>query len=254
MTEESAYESGVQTMLLKKFIPQFSRWLSCAILPSSCVLCGGFASETQNLCSLCVNDLPTYPYHCRRCARRLANHLDQICGHCLKTKPPFERTFPLFSYNPPIIQMIIQLKFKESFFCAKAFAELFLQKICNDWYKNTPLPDLIIPVPLHPKRLRARGFNQALEIAKPIGRRLGISIDCHGSLRIKNTVPQMGLSALERKQNLRAAFEIRKDYADLAIAIVDDVITTGETISEFCKALRQKSRVKSIDVWCCARR
>lgn len=111
----------------------------------------------------------------------------------------------------------------------------------------------MIPVPLHPRRLRERGFNQALEIARPIRKILGIPIDIASVARSKYTRAQSGLSALERKGNVMDAFVSYEDYTGLSIAVIDDVITTGHTISEFCQLLKQH-QASSIHVWCCARR
>ena len=118
-------------------------------------------------------------------------------------------------------------------------------------YASRELPELIIPIPLHRKRLRQRGFNQAVELARPIAKQLGLSIDRTLCKRIKNTPAQITLEAKQRQQNMRNAFQIKPPNLDY-IAIIDDVMTTTSTVNELCKCLR-KQGVKKIDVWVIAR-
>lgn len=169
--------------------------------------------------------------------------------------PAFDRTFVLFPYDPPIPQFIFALKFHHQLYYANTFGQLFLSRISKVWYKNQALPDMIIPVPLHRKRLRERGFNQSLEIAKFISKSLNIPLDIHGVKRIKNTQAQSGLKLASRKQNLERAFTtVQKNrYAHLTIAILDDVMTTGYTVRSLAQTLKMNGAEK-IHVWCCARR
>jgi ComF family protein len=116
----------------------------------------------------------------------------------------------------------------------------------------TAKPDCIIPVPLHSRRLRERGYNQALEIARPLAKHLNIPIDVTSFRRIKATVPQAMLSYDDRANNIRGAFAINKAISYKHIVVIDDVITTGATITEFCKTLLQSGDV-TIEVWALAR-
>ena len=127
------------------------------------------------------------------------------CGFCLREPPAFDRTFALFPYAEPIIQLIVALKFKHDLRIAKTLSELFLRQI-PIWYANHPLPDIIIPVPLHSHRLQQRGFNQALEIARPISKALKIPLDIEGIRRAKSTTAQSGLSAALRIVYFKGAF------------------------------------------------
>jgi ComF family protein len=176
----------------------------------------------------------------------------QKCGACLHTPPPFDRTYALFPYEFPITAMIIKLKFQRQLVYAKAFGEKLSDKIIHDWYAQKALPDRIMPVPLHPKRLRERGFNQALEIVRPVSKKLKMTLDIASSERVRYTVAQSSLSAFARKQNMANAFVAHRHYAGLTIAVVDDVMSTGSTVWEFCKLLKQRGAAQ-IDIWCCAR-
>ena len=119
-------------------------------------------------------------------------------------------------------------------------------------YSKKNKPQLIIPVPLHKKRLRERGYNQALELARPIEKRLQIPVDKYSCVRVKQTAAQSLLPFDERQSNVRQAFAIRKPLAVKYVAIFDDILTTGSTVKELSQVLR-KAGVTKIDVWCCAK-
>lgn len=242
----------IHSQYLSKLFHQAYQWF----LPTTCILCSFKTLGAYNICYTCQQDLPILPQYCTRCANFLrGNQLTDslICGSCLHTSPPFDLTYALFPYQSPIIQLIIQLKFHSNLSIAQAFGELFIQKIAGIWYKNKAFPDVIIPIPLHPRRLRERGFNQVLEIAKPIAKSLRIPLDFAGTSRMKYTKAQSGLSKPEREKNMANAFMAKKSYSGLTVAVIDDVITTGQTITEFCRLLKANG-TKSIHVWCCARR
>jgi len=221
-------------------------------IPSSCVLCG--ETNPSLLCDECQKNLPILSQCCPQCARFLpSDALNLRCGQCVSSSPPFDCTYALFPYQPPLIQLIIQLKFQHHLSHAKVLGQLLIQAVNEKWYRNKPLPDLLLPVPLHPKRLRERGFNQALEMLRPVAKALSLPIDTQGVRRIKATQAQSGLSAKMRKQNIARAFAVQRDYSGRHIAVVDDVITTGHTVTALCHALKQQG-AKHIDVWCAARR
>ena len=162
----------------------------------------------------------------------------------------FLNIIALFNYQFPIDQLIIEMKFKRKLINAKIFGDLLANHLCNH-YKQHKKPQMIIPVPLHYLRLRERGYNQALELAKQVKKRLKIPIDKANIIRIKNTEPQTLLNAKKRKNNLKHAFKVIKSLPYKHVAIIDDVITTGNTIKELCKSLQQEGIAK-IDIWCCA--
>ena len=119
-------------------------------------------------------------------------------------------------------------------------------------HRKSNLPECIIPVPLHPQRLRVRGFNQALELARIIAKQLNIPLNYSLCQRDKSTPFQSGLSAKQRKQNLKNAFIVTKPHAYKHVAIFDDVVTTGTTVNELAKQLKN-SGVETIEVWAIAR-
>lgn len=156
--------------------------------------------------------------------------------------------FALFHYQAPISALIAKLKFHGDLSIAKLLSQYWI-----DYLADLPSrPALIIPVPLHYQRLKERGFNQALEIAKPIGKYFQIPVDTHSCIRIKNTKPQSSLPAKKRMHNVNNAFGLSHAIAAKHVAVLDDVVTTGNTISEI-SALLKKTGVEQIDIWCCAR-
>ena len=196
--------------------------------------------------------MPILPHHCLRCAQFLSYKKNKECRTCIQNPTPITVTHACFPYIAPITQLIISLKFQHQLSYARALGELLAQHI-RIQYQQKPLPDLIIPVPLHKNRLSERGFNQALEIARPVAKALHIPLDYLSLKRKKPTIAQSGLLAAERKLNIANAFTATRYYHGLHIALVDDVITTGHTVNECCRVLKAH-QAKQIDVWCCARR
>ncbi|MCW8972512.1 MAG: phosphoribosyltransferase family protein [Gammaproteobacteria bacterium] len=113
------------------------------------------------------------------------------------------------------------------------------------------LPELLLPVPLSPARIGERGYNQALELARIVSSRLATPLDWQHCQRVRHTVAQTSLKRDERQSNLRGAFAVRGELPS-HVAIIDDVVTTGATVSEFAKTLRQAG-VREVEVWACAR-
>lgn len=218
-------------------------WLA----PRQCGLCARALATNGVICPDCQRALPWNKYACRRCA--LPIERGQICGACLSHPPVFEQCIVPFRYEPPISTLIIQLKFQQKLRCARILGELLGESIQNQANK---LPECIIPVPLHTQRIRQRGFNQAVEIARPLSKRFNIPLLYAPCYRRKNTRPQSQLSAQGRRRNLKAAFGLQKNIPFQHVAIIDDVMTTGQTVRVLSQLLHREG-VQKIEVWCCAR-
>lgn len=214
--------------------------------PHSCILCHEHSHRNIDLCIHCENELPLIQHHCHCCGIPLPSDI-QICGKCLKRKPPFDKTYPLFHYKTPIIQMITSLKFHQQLVMSQVLGKLLAKHIIL-----TQKPDYILPVPLHPKRLKERGFNQALEIARPMAKQLNIPIATNICKRVRNTQAQTSIPAKLRRKNVKEAFQMIYPVQAKHIVILDDVITTGSTVLELSRTLR-KAGAKTIEVLCCAR-
>lgn len=202
----------------------------------------------RDLCEACANSLPRNHPACPRCALPLAFDSAEPCGECLKRPPAFDRSFALFHYEEPARHLITTLKFHARYPCARLLGDLLADALAD---REDP-PGLIMPVPLHSSRYRERGYNQTLEIARTLSRRLHIPVDYQSCIRARLTLPQTQLKAKERRRNVKKAFALARPIEADHVAILDDVITTGATVNELAKLLR-KAGVGRIDVWACAR-
>jgi ComF family protein len=139
------------------------------------------------------------------------------------------------------------LKYREQLQIAKLAAEHLALKL-----EDRPRPDLVIPMPLHPHRLRERGFNQAAEIARHAARILDFQLDPDAALRVRATEPQAGLPLSKRTKNMRGAFATARDLTGKRIAVIDDVMTSGASLNELAKTLKAAGAV-SVECWIAAR-
>lgn len=218
------------------------------LLPYFCVCCRQRSDQESDLCRACMIALPYSLSACQQCARPMppSQTTVRICGACLSKPPHFDHTYACFDYRSPIKKWISQLKFQQQLCYARILSDLMHQSALH-W----PTADVLIPVPLHAKRLRKRGFNQALELAKPISKQLAMPIDNSSCRRIRDTAAQSSLSANRRQHNVKNAF-ITTSAIEGHVIIIDDVITTGHTVNELSRVIRQAG-AKRIDIWCCAR-
>jgi ComF family protein len=218
-------------------------------LPQSCVLCGQNAQH-HALCPACIQDLPRLSAHtCGQCGLPLdVTAIPGRCGHCQHEPPPYDRVISRFAYAKPVSQLVARLKFHDQLPLARLFGELLALAILS---ADSPV-QAVLPVPLHSKRLRHRGFNQALEIARPLARTLGLPIVNDVIVRCRDTLPQAEQAAVQRERNIRSAFKLTKSLGYKRIAIVDDVMTSGHTVGEIAKLLR-RGGAEQVEVWCVAR-
>lgn len=224
-----------------------------SLISKQCLLCLSPTSNTHLLCLDCEKDLAENSYHCVICATpfaaSLSGEIELVCGKCQKNPPNYTTSIIPHLYSSPLKQLISHLKFHGNLTYAPLLAHNFINAIKQR--KNT-LPECIIPVPLHLERLHERGFNQALELARLVAQQLNIPLDYSLCQRNKSTPFQSGLSAKQRKKNLKNAFAVTKQHSYQHVAIFDDVVTTGTTVNELAKQLKQ-SGVKTIEIWAIAR-
>ena len=208
------------------------------------------------LCAACLADLPCTENTCQRCGVELGATPPAhcYCGRCLLEPPSFDRCIPVFRYEFPIRELIAHFKFQAGFAEGRTLAHLLATR-AEDYFDTLGRPQRLLPVPLHPARLRERGFNQSVELARIIGRHCGIAVDATSCRRARATPSQKGLTAEERAINLRHAFALDGDCADGSlqhVAIVDDVVTTMATVDTLARLLR-RAGIARIDVLCLAR-
>ena len=216
---------------------------------SNCILCDATSGNSSvPLCLACSHDLPYKGHSCHQCGIPLVNKSNFICGKCLTTHSQINTTFSLFHYKPPIDHLLKQLKFHQKLLYAHIMGNMMADAVINN---AIPLPDALLPVPLHINRIRGRGFNQALEIAKPIAKKLKIPLITQSLIRSRYTQAQTELSAKERRSNIKNSFQPQLTNHYKHIAVIDDVITTGTTMNEIAKILKQ-GKVEKVYAWACA--
>jgi ComF family protein len=210
-----------------------------------CKLCGAPAHGNP-LCTGCREDLPHLPPAvCPQCARPTPT--GQVCGACLKRPPAFDRVRAVFAYAHPVDVLVQQLKYGHELALAGYFADCLAQVL-----RAADLPDIIVPMPLHPARLRDRGFNQAAEIGRGLASRLGIPMAPTAGRRVRDTPPQTGLDLKQRRRNLRRAFACGTDLAGARIALLDDVMTSGASLNELARAAKAAG-ASEVSAWVLAR-
>ncbi len=225
-------------------LTQDFKQLYSKLMPIPCLLCGSNNSD-DCLCHDCSDQLPKLGCCCPRCASPLQQTM--LCGQCLTSPPEQDRSFSLFRYQPPIDQLIADLKYHDKLALIRLFAAQMAASL-----KARALPQLLIPIPLHPRRLRERGYNQSLELAKYLSKQLAIPVQYDILIRIRDTPPQASLPFSERNKNMKQAFQINNTHIPTHIALIDDVLTTGHTANVAAKILRQAG-VENIEVWTIAR-
>ncbi len=241
--------------MLEKLRNRLKRQLDTLPL-ASCILCNAQHSNNSSLlCQPCDKSLPYLSHYCHQCGHILAQPNPNLCRYCLKQPSLFDDAFSLFHYKPPVDYFIKQLKFQQRLFYANLLGHKMANAIAEcikQPERKINVPDVIIPVPLHKKRLRNRGFNQALEIAKPIAKKLNIPLINNTLIRSRYTQAQSKLTARKRSRNLKHSFLYQPTTPYKNIAIVDDVMTTGATLHEITKTLKQHSSVDNVYIWVCA--
>ncbi len=197
-------------------------------------------------CAACDQALPYFDQpHCPLCA--LPAPQGQICGQCLAHPPLFDQTTAVFSYRFPIDKLIQAMKYGEQFALADSFAAKLSHRV-----NLANRPDYLIAMPLHPAKLRERGFNQSLLLAKKISRKLKLKLLPDVCQRLRDTPPQSGLPWKERAANVRNAFSCDMDLTGKHVALVDDVLTTGASLNALAAAIKKQGAEK-ISAWVVAR-
>lgn len=229
-----------------------NQWLKLAqniIVPRRCVLCADQGIGEMDLCQGCHADLPWIEHACVHCgsAVRSANAL---CSQCQQHPPRFDLCLAPLRYQYPVDFLIQQFKFHHHLVYGHLLTvilESFIRK-----QRHLPPPDCIAAVPLHPSRLRERGFNQSHIMARHLAKRLAIPYVNDMLVRQRATQTQSQLDARQRHRNVRQAFQVTQDVSERHIVLIDDVVTTGATVNEISQLLK-KQGAAHVEVWCIAR-
>ncbi|MEP6942706.1 MAG: ComF family protein [Betaproteobacteria bacterium] len=215
-------------------------------LPQRCELCAG-ASGNALVCATCDRALPRITHPCPVCA--LPSAAPVPCGPCLADPPPFDATLAAYAYAFPVDRMVQSFKYHGRLALADWCAEAILAARAR---MDEPLPDAIVALPLAAARQRERGFNQSVEIARLIASNLRVAQIDAGVRRIRASRPQADLPWTERAANVRGAFVCDVSLSALRVAVIDDVMTTGATLSEFARTLKRAGAAR-VENWVVAR-
>lgn len=211
------------------------QWLN-ASLP--CVLCDAPSRSNADisLCGDCLDTLPWYTSaRCPQCA--LPNASGALCGICLQHTPSFDRTLTIFRYAYPLDRLLHQFKYHQQLACGALLANALLMRL-----PSLPLgvqPDVLVAMPMHINRIKERGFNHALELAKALHHQWGIPLMIEGCSRVVDTPTQAGMDMKTRTRNLRGAFKSSHSWQGKHVMVVDDVMTTGASMHAVAKVLKQ---------------
>lgn len=217
--------------------------IAARLFGGSCFLCRGAARDI--LCAQCDADLPRLDAAlCPRCA--LASPGGAVCGRCLTHPPPYDATIAALAYRFPADVLVQALKFRGELALAALLGDLLASRASGKGV------DLLVPVPLAPRRLRERGYNQALEIARRVAAVAGLRLAPEACRRTRETSEQMGLALDERERNVRGAFDCPQLVGGATVAVVDDVMTTGATLAEVAAALKRAGAERVLN-WVVAR-
>ncbi len=254
--------------------------LGRTLLPLRCLVCGEAGFDGHDLCVDCQRALPWNRSACACCGLPMpvlstgeGPEPVAACGRCIKKPPPLDRVHAAFRYGFPVDRLLPRFKFHHDLAAGRELAEAMRFAFAETLRQAPPLPTYghplprgeredqlhddarpgaLIAVPLHPKRLRQRGYNQALELARPLAKAFAIPLLHDGLHRIRNIAPQIGLGALARRRNPRGAFAIGADALPAHVVLVDDVMTTGATLYE-CARVLKRAGVRRVDAWVAAR-
>lgn len=225
--------------------------LGAALLAPACVLCRREAAGAR-LCEDCLALLVPNGNACARCAEPLPQPT-ALCGKCSRHPPAFDAAWAGFQYLAPLDQLVQRLKFGDALAVGRALLPHWLSALRTAREASgDPLPAALIPVPLHPSRLRQRGYNQALELARDLGRDLAIPV-MPALTRARATAPMPGLDWDARRRNVRDAFAVTAAALPQHIALVDDVMTSGATVNEAARVLK-RAGVQRVEVIVLARK
>jgi len=221
-------------------------------VPGLCAVCHQWGRE--RVCGACLERFAAPVPRCRRCALEVPPGV-ALCGACLTEPPPFERALAAVDYAFPWDDLITRFKFHDGLDLADAFARRIVEAHAADPHAMPP-PALLLPVPLSAERARERGYNQSWELARRIARQLRCPADAQLLLRVKDTPHQLALPVTRREANVRGAFTVeprrRAELRGRVVTVVDDVVTTGATLSEIARVLLHAGSAQ-VQVWMLAR-
>lgn len=229
------FDSSLPLQLLKK---------AAGVLGGDCLLCGA-RSPGALACPACTAALPVLRAACPTCALPMPR--DEKCGRCLRRAPALDSARAALEYRFPVDRVMRRFKFAGDLAAGEWLAGRLAVAVAA-----APVPELVVVPPIDATRLRTRGFNQALEVARVVAAARRVRLDRDAVIRVRVVAPQSTLGSRERRANLRGVFACRRELGGRHVAIVDDVMTTGATVEAVALALRQAG-ARRVDAWVVAR-
>lgn len=217
------------------------------LMPATCLCCGFYDSTGVGICCDCRRSLVRTDSTCAICALPLP--VSGVCGQCQRQRPGYTKVVAPFIYQHPLDRLVGRFKYRGDFAAGNALLQIWLAYLSAS---QTPLPELLIPLPLHWRRQWGRGFNQTIWLAKRLARSLLFQYDSSALWRCRYGVAQQALSRQQRLRNMRGSFVCRRELTGLRVVLLDDVVTTGATIEAASRAL-VAAGAASVDIWCLAR-
>jgi ComF family protein len=221
------------------------------LFPPLCHVCRTFVpgQEEIHLCGVCrAKVAPIHSPLCPVCGAPFAteNGIDHPCGQCLTARPPFIRARSASRFEGTVQELIHRFKYGKKIHLARPLGLLTARALAD--FAGEAAPDLIVPVPLHCKRLRERGFNQSQLLGRVLGKQWSVPLSVNNLRRVRWTEPQVGLPAPERERNVRSAFAVSDPahFKEKRLLLIDDVYTTGSTVEECARTLK---RAGAAEVW-----
>lgn len=209
------------------------------LYPPVCPFCGEIQKPGTGICDVCRGKLPIIKEpRCMKCGKPIVSEEQEYCRDCARRNYAYTQGRSLWLHISPVTQAIYQFKFHNK----RCYGEIFAKEMAfryGRWVRDHKIEE-IIPVPLHPSRMRARGFNQAALLAECLSKELQIPVGKNVVYRIRKTKPQKQLDDHEREKNLKQAFGVSRQWkAPRNVLLVDDIYTTGSTIHRISKVLKK---------------
>ncbi len=209
-----------------------------------CVLCNQYHLDSHAVCDFCQTLFTPLGLSCQRCAIPIKT--GSRCNNCLLSAAYIDHVIVAHAYKEPLRTLLHQFKYQQGLYLQTVLLHLMQQASFD-----SSATDCLMPVPIHPKRLHQRGFNQAAILAKQLAKKYHLPCLTNGCQRVVNSLPQARLDNHQRQTNLKNAFRVSAiPYA--RVTLIDDLYTTGSTANEIAKKLKEQG-VSTVDVWCCAR-
>jgi ComF family protein len=229
---------------------QKARFVLDWIFPRRCLSCREFSQSI--LCDRCHLAFPFVTRAvCPLCASPLGEEeVSHLCGQCLVEPPPYQGLTVVGFYEGILHKLVERMKYHHEERVAEELGVWLAERLA----KKGVEADRVVPIPLHPRRLRERGFNQSVVIARQISRRLGIPLELSQLRKIRETQPQTGLKAVERRDNVRGVFDLKEKgrLKKKRVLLIDDVLTTGATVRS-CVSVLKKAGVDHVEIAVLAR-